>query len=1056
MITILMLVIIGYSYINFTKQSADVGNNLHSYNVIRESDAIVISLLNMETGARGFALTGKKDFLEPFNKGKDDYESHYNNIKQLTMDNYRQQDRLETLNNSYETWLQWETSNIVDNRSKVAIGQVKMQDVISVAQSGVGKQKMDNSRKILIDIVREEQGLLQTRKNNLDKMERKTAIVLSLGGLLATILTIIISILLIRMVVDPIKTVTNTFKEISEGDADLDVKLKSNSNDELGNMAKYFNTFMTKLKELIIENKNQSWLKTGQAELNEKMRGEQDIIELTTNIITYIAKYLNAQIGAVYIKTVDDTFNLSGGYAYNTDKHLSKGIRFGEGMVGQAALQQQTIVITDVPEDYIKIVSGIGEGFPRNILVTPFAFDNEVLGVIELGSFHEYSDIQLKFIDEISSSIASAVQSEEDRLKMKELLNKTMDQAEELQVQQEELRQNNEELEQQTKALKKSEAYLQRQQEELRVVNEELEERTRILERQKSYIVIKNKNLKIAQAQIEEKAEALEIASNYKSEFLANMSHELRTPLNSILVLSQMLALKGDTMPLTKKQLEFAETINSSGKDLLIIINDILDLSKVQAGEMYVNFEKLYLSELAQYIDKSFSQVVMQKGIEFKIEMQEGLTKSIVSDVQRVQQIINNLLSNAIKFTESGGVTMTFHTVKDEEILRLKGSVDNFIGISIADTGIGIPIDKQSIIFEAFKQSDGTTSRKYGGTGLGLSISRKMAHLLGGRIGLKSNEGHGSTFTLILPITINNQEQLLSNTISKETDSVKNLKGIQVEEDILVNSKTSKIETIDDRKTMDRMEKCLLIIEDDEKFANTLLELARSKGYKCLIAAEGLIGINLAIKYKPDAVLLDIGLPDIIGWKVVEKLKGNKDTENIPIHVISGVDNNSSSEEINSVSQVSLFLHDLDSKIEDNKFKIIKHDHEKEDTLNNKKILVVDDDMRNIFVITSLLEEKGIKVVLGRTGLEAIKSLNENLDVDLILMDIMMPEMDGYKAMCHIRNEEKLKRIPIIAMTAKAMKEDRQKCIDAGADDYITKPLDMDKLISLLRVWLYK
>lgn len=1179
MITIFMLIVLAYTYINFTKQSGDVELNINTYNIIRESDNIIISLVNMETGARGFALTGKEEFLEPYNQGKIDYERNYNNIKTLTADNFQQLDRLANVNSLYETWLQWETSQVIDGRRKVTAGQAKMEDLIAVLQTGKGKEQMDNIRKVLSAIVKDQDDLLTTRHNKLIKIENQTAIVLSVGGFLAILLTTIISIFVIRMVVEPIKTVTNTFKEISEGDADLEVRLNIESNDELGDMARYFNTFMTKLKELITENRNQSWLKTSETELNEKLRGEQDIVALSRNMITFIAKCLDSQIGAVYIKTKDDTFNLFGSYAYNRRKNLSNEVRVGEGIIGQAILEKQTIVITNVPEDYIKIGSGLGEGLPRNILVVPFAYENEVLGVIELGSFYEFTDIQLKFIEQISSSIAITVHSAEVRIKMEELLTKTIEQSEELQSQQEELRQNNEELEEQTKALKESEAHLQSQQEELRVINEELQERTKSLEMQKNDIFTKNESLRKAQTEIEEKAEALESASKYKSEFLANMSHELRTPLNSILVLSQMLSEKKDNTPLTDKQLEFAKTIHSSGGDLLRLINDILDLSKVEAGKMDVNFESLSLSELAEYVERSFRPMAMQKGLNFEIKIEDGLPQNIVSDTQRVQQIVNNLLSNAIKFTNKGVVTMTFHAPKNMSGVKIQNETENFIGISISDTGIGIPFDKQAVIFEAFKQSDGTTSRKYGGTGLGLSISREFARLLGGSIYLESEIGKGSTFTLLLPHASDKK-----NLSIEDTSTV-----------MLVNNEISKTDIVNDIRVTNDNEKSLLIIEDDKNFANILLELAIEKGYKCFTAQEGLAGIELAIKYKPDAILLDIGLPDISGWKVVEKLKENKQTENIPVHVISGGDYYNSSEKINSVlgylnkpvslesldeaflkikniiskppkkllildeskeefksvsdvlnkkgfqvtlldsgieafnllktelfdclildlklkdmsgfeflaklrndniaslpiiihakneltqeddlelqkytqniiikgtrsaerlvAEASLFLHDLDSKIDEKKIKIIKQEHEKEYALNNKKILVVDDDMRNIFALTSVLEEKGLKVVVGRNGKEAIQKLHENIDIDLILMDIMMPEMDGYTAMREIRKEDKFRRTPIIAITAKAMKDDKQKCIDAGADEYLTKPIDIEKLISLLRVWLYK
>ena len=566
-----------------------------------------------------------------------------------------------------------------------------------------------------------------------------------------------------------------------------------------------------------------------------------------------------------------------------------------------------------------------------------------------------------------------------------------------------------------------------------------------------------------------------------------------------------------------------------------------------------------------------------EKGLDFNLEIEDGLPGSIVSDSQRLQQIINNLLSNAIKFTSSGRVTISFHTVRNNDSLNFKDKAQGYMGISITDTGIGISLGKQDIIFEAFKQSDGTTSRKYGGTGLGLSISKELAALLGGSIALESTVGKGSTFTLTIPYVGDNQKQSVD------------------EEDILVSSEMLQYKTIDDRYIISANDKSLLIIEDDEVFAKILFELAHEKGYKSLIAKTGLEGINLAIRHKPDAILLDIGLPDINGWKVVEKLKESKNTENISVHVISAGDYYNSTEKMNSVlgyikkpvslesldevfmkiqdndlkplkkllivdesmdqfgsiaetlrhkgyqvtllgsgeeaynlltaevfdclildlmlkdmsgvelltklrnenitnlqiiihtenqvtqedelelqrytqsiiikgtrsterlvSEVSLFLHDLDTKIDKKKIKIIKSEHEKKDALSNKKILMVDDDMRNIFALTGVLEEKGLKVVVARNGKEGVEKLNENLDIDLILMDIMMPEMDGYEAIRKIRKQERHKKTPIIAITAKAMKDDKQKCIDAGANEYLTKPIDMNKFISLLRVWLYK
>lgn len=1007
-------------------------------------------------------------------------------------------------------------------------------------------------------------------------------------SLIAIIIAVLISIVILRMIVLPVKTVTNTFKDISEGEADLRVRLKVSSKDELGDMAHCFNIFMGKLQLIMAENKNQTWLKIGQTELNDRIRGDQDIMALGNNIITHIAKYINAQIGAIYLKTEDnDLLEMIGSYAYTRCENVSNGIKLGEGLVGQAALEKQTIIITNVPDNYIKVNSGIGEAAPRNIIVTPCIYNDEVKCVLELGSFQEITDIQQEFIEHIGESIAIAVNSTEARSKAQTLLDKTLEQSRKLQTQQEELRQSNEELEEQARALKESETRLYSQQEELRVINEELEERTKSLELQKNDIYMKNEHLETAQKEIEEKAEALEIASKYKTEFLANVSHELRTPLNSILVLSQLLANKTDKSPLSDKQLEYAKTIHTSGEDLLKLINDVLDLSKVEAGRMDINFEDVNLKELLESVDRSFRQIALKKGLDFVINLDEQLPESISTDTQRVQQIINNLVGNAFKFTQEGRVAIKVSRPNQDELPNLNMDYAKSISIAISDTGIGVPVEKQAFIFGAFRQSDGTTSRKYGGTGLGLSISKELARLLGGKIVLKSEEGKGSTFALILPeklVITKTTEPAVSNISQNGNETEETVETIEVAKNEVDPQEDAYI---------DLSERSLLIIDDDQNFSSILADLAHEKGFECLTSNDGEMGIQLAIKHKPNAILLDLGLPGISGWEVIEELKKHRETKNIPVHIISGHENKTdesengivgylrkpvSLEKINEmfsrlealeakslkkllviasdvfqrndiieiigkkdivistvetgqeaynllkterfdciildiklrdmlgyellvklreekdqvpiiiytekdfimdeedplqrytesiiikgtrsmerlVAEASLFLHGVDSKITDKNHKVTKKRQEKEASLKDKKILIVDDDMRNVFALTSALEEKYMRVIVGKNGREGIEKLHQNPDVNLVLMDIMMPEMDGYAAMKEIRREEKFRKLPIIAITAKAMKEDRNKCIEAGASDYLTKPLDLDKLISLLRVWLYK
>lgn len=821
-------------------------------------------------------------------------------------------------------------------------------------------------------------------------------------------------------------------------------------------------------------------------------------------------------------------------------------------------------------------------------------YHEEIECIIELGSFNQFTDVQLKFIEQVSENIATSINLTKAQTKMEVLLNKTLVQAEELQVQQEELRQNNEELEEQAKILKQSEMNLQTQQEELRVSNEELEEQTKKLEQQKRDISENNKLLRKANHEIEGKAKELEIANKYKSEFLANMSHELRTPLNSIIVLSQLLENKKANEPLTEKQLEYSKTIHSSGKNLLRLIDDILDLSKVESGKIDINFDQVNLAELAENTKSLFTPIILQKNIDFKIEIEDGLPEKIISDEQRLQQIINNLLSNAFKFTETGYVKMNICRPKEEDIknYKIEENVNKLISIEIIDTGIGIPADKQTLIFEAFKQVDGTISRKYGGTGLGLSISRELARLLGGNIYLKSEEGKGSKFTLVF-LDNDNMEQVKLN--KEEYSSIDKNYHDNLEEKIISENDINEFTKDEHYESKKEDEKLLLIIEDDEQFSTLLSELAYKKNYKVLIEKNSEEAIKLAVKYKPYAILLDIGLANNSGVRVVDKLQNLEYTKNIPIHIISwkedknsydkmknlvwhikkpynleelynlfdkietslsndskkllivdedksqsnmiynnlnergfkittlesgldaykllkdeqfdcmildlnlkdmnGIDLVNKLKEENLVNfpiliytegnitqeeedklnkytesiiikgnnsidrlldEVSLFFHSVDSNIDNKNFENIKFSEEKENLLNNKNILIVDDDMRNVFSLISALEEKGMNVVVGRNGSEGIKKLYEKNNIDLILMDVMMPEMDGYTAMKEIRKEKQFDNIPIIAITAKSMKEDRQKCIEAGSNDYLTKPVDINKLISLLKVWLYK
>ena len=573
---------------------------------------------------------------------------------------------------------------------------------------------------------------------------------------------------------------------------------------------------------------------------------------------------------------------------------------------------------------------------------------------MELASLKEFTAAQLEFLELASQRIALAIDINLAWTKTTNLLEQTRAQAQKLQVQQEELRQTNEELEEQARALRQSEEVLQTQQEELRVTNEELEERTRSLEEQKEAAHEQNRLLMHAQAEIEEKAQALERASKYKSEFLANMSHELRTPLNSILILSQLLTANKDGN-LTAKQKEFAETINTSGSDLLKLINEILDLSKVEAGRVEVNPEELVLTELAESLKKTFAQVAEDKGLEFAVELADDLPPAMVTDVMRLQQVLKNLLSNAFKFTEQGRVVLALaRPGKETDLASLGLEPDRAVAITVSDTGIGIPEDKQSLIFESFRQADGTTSRKYGGTGLGLAISKRLVELMGGMVSLESRVGHGTTFTVILPESIS-PETLPKAEVPENTEPAAPAQEISPAD---AGPATTE-EIADDRKNVSPGDKTILVIEDDPKFAKILIDLAGEKGFKGLIAGDGEMGLHFADYYGPSAVILDITLPGMSGWEVMERLKENPKTRHIPVHFISAMDDSIDAMKMGAVGYLTkpVTSEQLDGafdRIED----II--------TRKVKKILVVEDDPVHGESIRALVSAGDVETVLGR------------------------------------------------------------------------------------------
>jgi len=942
----------------------------------------------------------------------------------------------------------------------------------------------------------------------------------------------------------------------------------------------------------------QDWNKTGKNELNRIIVGQDDLQVLAAEMLGFLANYVKAQIGTLYIMSEDGRLTLEGSYAVGPHQTPDATIGPGQGVVGQAAAEKKLIHITDIPTDYIRISSSLGNSPPREIVAVPLLFKEALQGVIELGSFEVFSEDKLEFLRNTSNAAAVAVNAVQNMTKRKELLKQTQHQARQLQAQEEELRVANEELEEQTRTLKLSREQLKQQQEELQAVNEELEEKSQYLEEQKEQVTSRNLALEEARAQLEQRARELELASKYKSEFLANMSHELRTPLNSLLLLSRDLEenAKGNLDP---AQVESAGVIHNSGKDLLQLINEILDLSKIEAGQMALKIDDVDLRETATALDQSFKHMAAQQGLHFEVVMAAGLPTSIRTDAQRLKQILKNLVSNALKFTEQGSVTIEIHRPSNgTDLTRSALNPQRCVAFCVKDTGIGIPDDKQMVVFEAFQQAEGGTARKYGGTGLGLSIARELTKLLGGEIQLVSRSGQGSSFTLFLPLEHGAREaaplaEPPSGDRHREPAPVRATAPAAAPEPFPLPEAVYNL--ADDRDRIEPDDRCILIIEDDANFAKILLDQCRAKGFKAIATDSGETGLLLAEQRLPEAILLDIRLPGMSGCTVLKTIKSNPATRHIPVHIITveetalenlqggaigfttkPVDRQDLEEAFESIAavvekkikdlllvednpamrlgivkliddtdlniveadcgaqalaalkeksfdcmildlglpdmsgfellerigagadltmppvivytgrelaredelalrkhaetiiikgvkseerlldEVSLFLHKTVSSMPPAKREMIITLHQREAMFSDKTILLVDDDMRNLFALSKILDERGLQVLKAEDGQKALTLLDSHPEIALVLLDIMMPVMDGYQTAREIRRQARFRDLPIIALTAKALKEDRNRCIAAGANDYLAKPVDIERLFSMLRVWLYR
>ncbi|OUD12446.1 response regulator [Thioflexithrix psekupsensis] len=1139
-------------------------------------------------------------------------------------------------------------------------------------------------------------------------------------------------------------------KELSQAVARGDYSQHLTVQSEQDQLAQSINQMLLQMQQVTEESQRSDWLKTGQTELNERMRGEQDPMQLMQNVLDFLATYLKAQVGAFYLGKSNRAFSLICSYAYhhrNNDEHQFK---LGEGLIGQAALEKKLIVFNQLDEKStdLTIQTGLGAAIPNAICVLPLVYEQEVLGVLTWGSRYAFMPSDIELLNRVVDNIAIGLKSSLSQLEMRALLEESQKLTEELQNQQSEiisqetrirailntvvdaiitidekgriesfnkaaeklfgyhseevinqpiewlmpepyrsehggylqrylatgqahiignprelmaqrkdgekfpidlavsemylgerrlftgiirniterkhaeeelrvrqaqLQTQNEEMQAQNEELQAQQEELQSQQDELRKTNDVLESKTRELEQQKAEINRQNKILQQHRKEIEIKAEELTKVSQYKSEFLANVSHELRTPLNSLLILAGLLS-ENRSQNLSEKQVEQAKTIYSSGKDLLTLIDEILDLSKIESGRMELTPDDIPIDALFASLKRKFQPIAESRSLAFRQLYGENIPTSIYTDEQRLQQVLKNLLSNAFKFTASGEVCLEVELLNNPPQL----AAGQWLAFHVKDTGIGIPEDKQAVIFEAFKQLDGTISRRYGGTGLGLSISRQLAQLLGGELWLKSVLHQGSVFSLVLPLRIPNiyllsgeknisaqvekieavktkSDSVIENTI---LNTVELLESVEIEISESVKEKPrfapapvpflmfqSPPATIpDDRNILQKNDRVLLLIDDDHVFLKLLKELANERGFKCLLAEDGMTGLLLAEEYRPSAIILDVNIPRVNGWGVMESLKDAANTRHIPVYFVSGTDKPQLAHQLGAIGfllkpathqklelalqtieefiarstksillfshyperqntllnmlsikavqwftstrledcyatlnehtidcliidveqqaqsdllsllqeteqfvhlpiiiytdkslvsvkkllvksvssmeqlldQVMLFLHQAEVSLPIETQRILRSAHDREALLARKKVLIVDDDVRNTFALTTFLEEREMEVLVAENGRKGLSLLEENPDIAIVLMDIMMPEMDGYQATREIRSQLRFRDLPIIALTAKAMKGDRSKCIEAGASDYLTKPVDTDRLISLMRVWLYR
>ncbi|GAB3912221.1 response regulator [Larkinella knui] len=1153
----------------------------HTNEVLIEAENIISYMKDAETGQRGFIITLDPLFLMPYNGAYEKVEASYTTVRRLTADNPAQEKKLAEVKALYEAkFVQMRRIIEMAKRSKGFTSDTIERRVEMVR----GKKIMDDLRNLINQIKKDENFMLNDRLKQQQIYINYTPYLLVIAAIISILITASAYIRIkkdldkriileleakekYRETADRISVMEGITSDIARGN--YATRSQDSKDDELGRIAKALNTMAQSLETTFTDLNNRNWLQTGAVAIDDAIRGERNLENLANNLIATLTSYINAPIGTVYIVDNGPYFKLAGSYAAT---NAPTTVKIGEGLIGEVIKSKKPVVVHDLPADYINVSSSLGNKPPTALIIVPLVHAYGCIGVIEIGLLRKPEPLETEFLEANLETIAIGVNAALDYAKLQNFLEETQAQSEELQAQHNELENVNAELEAQSLKLQASEEELRVQQEELQQTNAELEERSFLLE---------EKN-----GEIQRKAEELELTTRYKSEFLANMSHELRTPLNSILLLSRLLA-ENNEKNLSEDQIDYAKVIQSSGNGLLGLIDEILDLSKIEAGQMKLEYLNVSLPEITDEIQALFAPLAKEKGLDFTITVEKNVPSVIETDKMRLGQILKNLISNALKFTSKGGISLTVKRPKQTE------STLSFV---VKDTGIGIPPEKQQLIFEAFQQADGSTKRKYGGTGLGLSISRELAKLLGGEIVLSSKVDEGSEFTVNIPMTSVSSEEQPGKTIQYVSRSPEPLPVKDVEPQNKYISTTIPENIPDDRNAITERDKVILIVEDDTNFAKSLLDYARKKGYKGIVAVRGDEGLKLAGIYKPLGILLDIQLPIMSGWQVMDALKADLQTRHIPVHIMSShklknesllkgavdfvdkpvafeqmqdvfkkieyvlnrtskkvliIEDNPKhakalayflktfnihselksnvSEGVNALQkdeidcvildmgipdikayetleeakknpglenlpiiiftgkslslaeelkikkyadsiiiktahsyqrmldEVSLFLHLVDDP---KKVGSSTDDYKKlgalSQVLANKTVLIADDDVRNIFSLSKALESYKMNVITALDGKEAFQKLQENPAIDVVLLDMMMPQMDGYETAKKIRENYQWKNLPVIAVTAKAMTGDREKCIQAGASDYITKPVDIDQLMSLLRVWLYE